>query len=471
MRYLISVPFSLYFNAQSGMSVTIACADNLRFRSAGQFELKNDNKQDRLRKSAGVGVRYMVFKSDSSDGVVLLPLNRWVDAEWGSESYWSINICRALQNEGIRHIAVCGELDPVARNILTDSCEQLIELGSGKRMNIPGDLSFYYRLWRTGRILAHKNMLIHHVFPMGFSNGFNPLALTKLSNLLIIGPLLYMPSSENTMISKEFENKRPHVTGQSINRPNILYSNKLLHYLHQKTLMSSSHLIFDSEDTRNQFIELVPELKSKKYTIIATGGVDRNVFKPDVTKNKSPNIITIGTVGYLGPEKHIDTVIRAMGLLKDANLKFVVAGEGSMKASLEKLVSDLDLIGKIDFIGRINHSNVGDFHRQIDAFIQLAPAPFEVRASVQEALMSGLPIIVSASPKRIQKAKCLPYGFLVDAVDETTVAEALIQIISNPSFLQSQSEKAREFALEHYSVESVGKRLHRVYTNVTSDFS
>ena len=36
------------------MSATKANAGNLLFGSAGQFELENDNKQDRLRKSAGV---------------------------------------------------------------------------------------------------------------------------------------------------------------------------------------------------------------------------------------------------------------------------------------------------------------------------------------------------------------------------------------------------------------------------------
>ena len=58
MEYLISVPFSLYFNVQSGMSAKIAYVGNLLFRSVGQFELRNirnnNNTQDRSRKSARV---------------------------------------------------------------------------------------------------------------------------------------------------------------------------------------------------------------------------------------------------------------------------------------------------------------------------------------------------------------------------------------------------------------------------------
>ena len=50
--YLISVPFTLCFTVQSGKSATIACAGNLLFRSVCRFELKNNNTQDRLCKSA-----------------------------------------------------------------------------------------------------------------------------------------------------------------------------------------------------------------------------------------------------------------------------------------------------------------------------------------------------------------------------------------------------------------------------------
>jgi hypothetical protein len=46
--------------------------------------------------------------------VLLLPLHRHIDSNWGSEYAWALNICEALRTAGLSYVAVVGDLDKEA---------------------------------------------------------------------------------------------------------------------------------------------------------------------------------------------------------------------------------------------------------------------------------------------------------------------------------------------------------------------
>jgi glycosyltransferase involved in cell wall biosynthesis len=390
--------------------------------------------------------------------VLLLPLHRYVDEQHGAEYIWPLNFANALSKAGVPFVAVVGEVEDLTRPHLKATGTRLIELGSGHNLfSTVDNLRFYFGILRLGLSLDDRKSIVHHVFSLGFNKGFNPYVLLRRPKRLVIGPLLYpVPRS----VEAEAEGSYGTAATMQTEHLNELLT-RGLSWLHLATLRMASLLIFDSVETKQIYFTKWPALSSITAVIMPTGGVDPNRFPPRRWGPHS-DTLQVGTLSHLRPRKRVDVLVKSIGRTNLPGIHLTVGGDGPTRPYLERLAEEVCLPGQVTFVGKVSREDVAGFLRSLDILVLLDPIPHTTMPSVQEALMSGIPVLTSG-PSRLNSIVRLPYGYIVTSSNESQVESALRLIYDERSRLPELGAAGRLFAQENFSISAVGSELRAIY--------
>ena len=215
--------------------------------------------------------------------------------------------------------------------------------------------------------------------------------------------------------------------------------------------------------------------EAEKYTPkemrVIPFGIDIERFKPfQSPKIFNENEIVIGTIKTLEIRYGIKYLIRAFALVKrkfpKMPLKLIIAGQGTQRESLEKIVNELDLINETIFTGYIDHNEVQNYHNMIDIFVAVSlEESFGV--AILEASACGKPVVVSNAgglPEVVDDRKT---GIIVESKNYTALAEALAELISNPKLRLEMGKNGRDKVINEYEWNSSVQQMISVYKSLT----
>lgn len=108
----------------------------------------------------------------------------------------------------------------------------------------------------------------------------------------------------------------------------------------------------------------------------------------------------LGSLGRLVEKKGMDTLLRALALLRDEpwEIELRIAGDGPLRPRLEALAAELGLGGRVHFVGGLPHRAVAAWLGELDAFV-LACRPDAngdmdgIPVVLMEAMSQGVPVI------------------------------------------------------------------------------
>lgn len=159
---------------------------------------------------------------------------------------------------------------------------------------------------------------------------------------------------------------------------------------------------------------------------------------------------TLLACGRLTKQKDYPTLLRAFALLRGDGLRLNILGDGELRESLQRLVSDLGLADRVTFLG---------FQR--DPFSHMRAADIFVLSSrwegfgnvLVEAMAMGTPVVSTDCPhgpaEIIADGKT---GLLVPTGQPEALAAALQRLIDDPALRQSLGQagqaRARDFSAE-----------------------
>ncbi len=132
-----------------------------------------------------------------------------------------------------------------------------------------------------------------------------------------------------------------------------------------------------------------------KRICILHNGVDRTVFKPDVSHHKDPNTFTIGCVAVFRDLKDQITLLQAVNRIRDKirgmRVKLVgVHHSGTMLEDCKKYILENKL--PVTIIPSMDHKDLPEFYRSLNLFV--LPSFFEGFGCVfTEAWSCGTPFI------------------------------------------------------------------------------
>jgi len=192
----------------------------------------------------------------------------------------------------------------------------------------------------------------------------------------------------------------------------------------------------------------------------------RNGVVVDVWKNlpikalrKTKNhVLQIASVGRLWEQKGHIYLLRALPLLQE-NYMLHLFGDGPLRISLQQEAEKLGISDHIQWYGVI--SDVPNTIADIDIIVQ--PSLWEgLSLVVMEMMTAGKPVVTTPAggDELIQHKKT---GYIVPSRDPHALAVAITYISSHPKEVNTLTNDARLYALDHFDIQQNIQALTELY--------
>lgn len=267
------------------------------------------------------------------------------------------------------------------------------------------------------------------------------------------------------------------LAGKNNNIPKIIYTahgfhfykgcpklNRLLYYPIEKTMAryTDALITINSEDFAS-----AKKLNVKGNTYRIHGiGIDTKKFSSQYNASKIRNELGIKdnqfvliSVGEININKNQEIIIRAMNKMRDRDIVYLICGDGFKKTELIRMVKENQLEDNIRFLGY--REDIERIYAASDLFV--FPSFREgLPVSLMEAMLSGLPVVVSRIRGVVDLVKEEENGLLLDPGEVNEWIEAIYRIKNNKGFAKKIGERNKS-ALDNFDKENVKKELAKIY--------
>lgn len=176
--------------------------------------------------------------------------------------------------------------------------------------------------------------------------------------------------------------------------------------------------------------------------------------------------LALSSIGRLDPEKGQRSLIKAMPLVltKYPKTKLFLVGEdkngGQEKEYLLNLVRENDLTGKVVFMGFQN--DTAQILADSDLFVLASDAePFGL--VILEAMLQKVPIVAHGTGGVTEILEQGSTGILTSSNDCKTLAEGIIQALSDYPGAKERAERAYEVLMERFTLEKMLDETEKLY--------
>ena len=193
---------------------------------------------------------------------------------------------------------------------------------------------------------------------------------------------------------------------------------------------ASAFTVCVSEFGRSILKGICPENQCSKLHVVRCGLDSGTDTRERTTQNDVPKLVS---VGRLSPEKAQDTLLDALAILRDTDVKFhcTLVGEGPMRRSIEARAAQLDLHAHLTLTGALPPDRVAEIYGKADVIV-LSSISEGVPIVLMEAMSHALPVVatrVGGIPELVDDGRT---GLLVPSEDPASLADALRRVLDDP---------------------------------------
>lgn len=208
--------------------------------------------------------------------------------------------------------------------------------------------------------------------------------------------------------------------------------------------------------------------KAKQVVLVNGVGFDQSKIN-NILKSNNDNLkkelkieddqLVLLSVGELNKNKNHELVIKALSKSSIKNYKYLICGEGPLKASLVELTKNLGMEENIEFMGF--RKDVLNFYNLADVFI--FPSFREgLSLSLMEAMSFGLPILASKIRGNTDLIDEDKGGYLFDPKGENELKNLLNNLLKDESKRKTFGEYNKN-KIKDYTIEKVIKEVEYLY--------
>jgi glycosyltransferase involved in cell wall biosynthesis len=142
---------------------------------------------------------------------------------------------------------------------------------------------------------------------------------------------------------------------------------------------------------------------------------------------------TIGAAGQLIPEKGMATFVSALPLVLERlpSARFLIAGDGPERASLEALAVRLGVAGRLEFLGF--REDIPQIMATLDAFAFSSFPKYDgLPRVILEAMVQGTPVVAARTTPIEEIVRDGVTGWLFEPGDARGLADGLVKAVSEP---------------------------------------
>lgn len=188
--------------------------------------------------------------------------------------------------------------------------------------------------------------------------------------------------------------------------------------------------------------------------------MEKHRFCNDLGINYESKILL--SVGELNKNKNHEVVIRALALMNDASIKYLIAGKGVLRQKLETLCRDLKVENQVFFLGFRNDLEI--IYKFADIFV--FPSKREgLSVALLEACASGVPALVSNIRGNIDIIENGETGIVVNENKPEEYEKDIDLLLHNKKMYENFILKMKK-KIEIYSEVNVKDRMRNIYNSL-----
>ena len=198
-------------------------------------------------------------------------------------------------------------------------------------------------------------------------------------------------------------------------------------WIYRTTFLRADAAVAISNSVKDSLVEYLG-LPGSRITVIYNGAILERFHRGRTEGGKTLRLIY---VGRLIEEKGVQTILQALGYLRDADCRLTIVGDGDYRAPLQAIAKELDIDSRVQFLG--TRDDVPELLADSDVFVHLPDCAEGFGIAVVEAMASGLICVCGdrgALPEIVEDGVS---GFLVKNNDPERLAEIVRAIAGNPN--------------------------------------
>jgi glycosyltransferase involved in cell wall biosynthesis len=234
--------------------------------------------------------------------------------------------------------------------------------------------------------------------------------------------------------------------------------------IERKGMEVADRVITVSNLTRNIVIEKYGINPDKVFTV--HNAVEKAADKPEIIENKryiQEKIVTfLGRITFQkGPDYFVEAANKV--LMKDKNVRFVMAGKGDMLNKMIRRVAQLRISQKFHFTGFLEGDDVDRMFALSDVYVMPSVSePFGI--SPLEAMRSNVPVVIS---KQSGVSEVLNHALKVDFWDIDALADSIYGLIHYPALKKTFLKWGKE-EINNLKWENAAEKVVEIYQDATS---
>lgn len=193
-------------------------------------------------------------------------------------------------------------------------------------------------------------------------------------------------------------------------------------------------------------------LDPSKTQIIYNGVNGRNYGKLDGSTLRrrlglADDTILVGSLGNVRPAKAYDLLVEAAAAVgkRQRGVHFIIAGDrkAALMKPLRELMNKLEVNGSVHFIGFVEDS--ANFLSQLDLFL-LASHSEGFSIATIEAMMTGLPVLVTRCGGPEEIVSHGETGWMVNPGDTAALADGIVRLLTDPELSSRLAQAGQRHA-------------------------
>lgn len=239
--------------------------------------------------------------------------------------------------------------------------------------------------------------------------------------------------------------------------------------LERLTARISTAVITLSEDLRRDLAETYRIARRSKITVLPLGldlagfaAAPRRTGQFRQQIGVAEGVPLVGIVGRLVPVKNHALFLEAAARIHahQPDVRFVIVGDGELRAELEARVDALGLRSVVTFTGWLR--DLIPVYSDLDVLV-ISSINEGTPVSVIEALAAGCPVVTTAVGGLRDLLENGALGTLVPAGDAAALSTAIEAVIAQPEAHLAIAQRARAIMLERYGIDRLVQDLDELY--------
>jgi glycosyltransferase involved in cell wall biosynthesis len=183
-------------------------------------------------------------------------------------------------------------------------------------------------------------------------------------------------------------------------------------------------------------------------------GVDTRRFAPPAGEQEGEYVLF---AGGLGPHKGVDTLLQAMALLGDPELRalpLVVAG-GGHPADARRVAAEVSRLGlgdRVQLLGAVARERMPEVYRRARAFVLPSVWEEPLARALQEAMACGLPVVAAPTGGTRELLQPEVNGLSFPVEDAVELAGQLRRLLASPELGRALGQAARRTVVSRFEI-------------------